>query len=946
MSSYLYGLGRWCFRNRGRALAAWLAAMIVLGGVAAVIHGKFSDEFEIPGARSQEALTQLYQTFPEVAGTRASMLVVAAPGQSVDAPELREPLEKGLKDLDAAHPWVGTATSPFDPMVKGMINPDRTAAMANVMLDVASTDVTDAQRATLTKAAADIEKTLPSGTKVSMGGDAFSVEIPKMTATEGLGVIVAFIVLIVTLGSVVAAGMPLITAIWGVGVSVAIMFGATGLASISSTTPMLAVMLGLAVGIDYALFILSRHREQLSHGMEVEESTARAVATAGSAVIFAGLTVIIALMGLGLANIPFLTVMGVFASVAVAFAVVIALTLLPALMGFAGEKLRPKKAPKPGEEYTAEQEAAVRAKAARGPSGRWVRIVTKVPALTIALVVLGLGALAIPATDLRLSLPNSGQHTAGAPDRVTYDLIAEKFGPGYNGPLIVTAEIIGSNDPLKLMDDLKKEVEKVPGVQSVPMSTPNRNADTGFMQVVPTTAPDDERTKELVAALIARAPEWKDRYGVDTNVTGMTAVQIDISDQLARALIPFGIFVVGLSLVLLTMVFRSIAVPIKATVGYLLSVAASFGATALVFTHGWFNDLVHLEKPMAVISFYPILLMGILFGLAMDYEVFLVSRMREEYVHGASAKEAVHRGFIGSAPVVVAAALIMIAVFAFFVPEGQGPIKAIAFGLAVGVAVDAFIVRMTLVPAVLALLGDKAWWLPKWLDRRLPSFDVEGEALAHMLDLRDWPAPDDPHVVAVEDFGVRAHPTHDNPSGDLTAPVDIRLLPGDVLVVEGPVVRRTPLLLGLAGRLTGTTGKAKIAGQVLPEQAASVRGRVALVDCLHRDGVEAHASIREELDRALSDPRIDLVVIDGADAVPSHDERAAIAELAHAVRQPPEGVTPPAVVLGVGEAHVVADLLPAGAYELHVGEPRPTPQPDRHHDHDLVTTSNHLSQEL
>ncbi|GAB3622487.1 MMPL family transporter [Mariniluteicoccus endophyticus] len=921
MSSYLYALGRLCFRRRGRVLAAWLAAMVLLGGIAGVIGGKFSDEFEIPGAPSQEALTQLYQTFPEVAGTRATLVVVPPTGQTVDMPGLRGPLEEGLKQLDESKPWISAAMSPFDPLVSGMINDRRDAMMANVMLDVASTDVTDAQRADLTNWANQLRPKLPEGTEIAMGGDAFSVEIPKMSATEGLGVIVAFIVLIVTLGSVVAAGMPLVTAIWGVGISMLLMLGATGLTAISSTAPMLAVMLGLAVGIDYALFILSRHREQLSHGMDAEESTARSVATAGSAVIFAGLTVVIALMGLGLANIPFLTVMGIFAAIGVAMAVLIALTMLPALMGFAGERLRPKKAPKPGEAYDAGARAAAEAKAARSPSGWWVRVVTKVPALTVAVVIVALGALAIPAPDLRLSLPNSGQHEVHAPDRISYDLIAEKFGPGHNGPLIVTAEIIGSTDPLKLMADLKKEVEAVPGVHSVPMATPNRNADTGFIQIVPTTAPDDPATKDLVAALIAKAPEWKQKYGVDTAVTGMTAVQIDISDQLTRALIPFGIFVVGLSLVLLTMVFRSIAVPLKATLGYLLSVAASFGATSLAFTHGVGKEIINLEKPMAVISFYPILLMGILFGLAMDYEVFLVSRMREEYVHGANAKEAVHKGFVGSAPVVVAAALIMIAVFAFFVPEGMGPIKAIAFGLAVGVAVDAFVVRMTLVPAVLALLGDKAWWLPKWLDRRLPSFDVEGEALAHQLELQSWPSPDDPHVVVTEGFAVRGHPTADNPSGDVTPPVELRLMPGDVLVVEGPVVRRTPMLLALSGRLTGSTGRAKVAGLVLPEQASGVRRRVALVDCLHRDGSDKHASIRDDLDRAMRNPRVDLIVIDGADALPSHDERAAVAELAHAVQAPPDGVTPPAVILGVADASVVADLVPDTAYQITIGEP-------------------------
>lgn len=908
MSTYLYALGRWCFRHAWRTLGLWLAAMVLIGGLAGAIHGRLTDEFEIPGAPSQEALTQLYQTFPEVAGTRASMLVIAPQGRTVDDPEIRSALERGLPRFKDARPWVAQVASPYDPMVKNMINADHTAALANVMLDVPSTDVTDAQRAALVAQAKTLERDLPPGTRVEMGGEAFSVEVPTMTATEALGVGVAFVVLILTLGSVIAAGMPLLTALWGVGVSMALMFAATSFATISTTTPMLAVMLGLAVGIDYALFILSRHREQLSHGMDAEESTARSVATAGSAVIFAGLTVVIALLGLGLANIPFLTVMGIFAAIGVAAAVIIALTMLPAFMGLAGERLRPKKAPKPGQERTPEQIARAEKRARGGASGWWVRVVTRVPILTVVLVIVALGALAWPAKDLRLSLPNSGQHAATAADRISYDLIAEKFGPGYNGPLIVTAGIIQSTDPLTLMADLKREVEQVPGVVAVPLATPNRNADTGFIQIVPATAPDDPATGELVERLIAKAPEWKQRFGVDTAVTGMTAIQIDISNQLARALLPFGIFVVGLSLVLLTMVFRSIAVPLKATLGYLLSVLASFGATSLAFTHGVGKEVINLEKPMAVISFYPILLMGILFGLAMDYEVFLVSRMREEYVHGASAKEAVHKGFIGSAPVVVAAALIMIAVFAFFVPEGMGPIKAIAFGLAIGVAVDAFVVRMTLVPAVLALLGDRAWWLPGWLDRRLPSFDVEGESLAHMLELRDWPAPDAPHLVAAQGLGVRVRPSADHPDGQLAAPVDLAVLPGQTLIVTGPLARRTPLLLGLAGRLGPVTGRVKVAGLVLPEQAAQVRRRVAYVDCLHRDGL-SETTIRSQLDAALRDAAVDVIVIDGADMVPSVDERAAIAELCAAVASPPPGVRPPAVILGAADAPT--DLAPA-----------------------------------
>ena len=477
---------------------------------------------------------------------------------------------------------------------------------------------------------------------------------------------------------------------------------------------------------------------------------------------------------------------------------VIALTLLPAMLGFAGEKLRPKprkvRPPKPDADRPAKPRKE------RTPVPRlWVRGVTKWPVLTILLVVVALGALAYPAKDLRIALPNNGTAAEGTPARVTYDLIDEHFGVGYNGPLIISATIVGSDDPLGVMDGIADELRELPGVASVPLSTPNENAEVGIVQVIPTGAPDSEETKDLVLRIRAMHDHFLQKYDVPVYVTGFTAVAIDVSDRLGQALLPFGILVVGLSLVLLTMVFRSIAVPIKATVGYLLSVLAAFGATALVFEHGWFSGPLNVHQTGPVISFLPILLMGILFGLAMDYEVFLVSRMREEYVHAVAKagskdlvdpQQTIEDGFNASARVVVAAGIIMFAVFAAFVPEGEGPIKTISFGLAVGVFVDAFIVRMTLVPAVMKLLGHKAWWLPAWIDKRLPTFDVEGEGLAHQLSLRDWPTADDDHLVYAEGLRVPGN------EGDL----GMALRPGEIVVVDGRVQLGQDRLPADAGR--------------------------------------------------------------------------------------------------------------------------------------------------
>lgn len=913
MSTVLYDLARWCFQHRRRVLALWMAALVLLGGLAVLVMKPYDDDFNIPGASSQDALVQLKATFPQAASLTATAIVVLPEGSSMNDPAVKTAVEKVAKDY-TADPSIESVTTPYSEFVSGMISEDEHAGLLQLNLKGSLEDVTDEDRASLQELTHTLQAELPAGSTLSLGGEAFSIEVPALSVVEGIGVVVALMVLLITLGSLIAAGLPLLTAILGVAFGMVMITLATALGSINSTTPMLAVMLGLAVGIDYALFIVSRHRDQLrgpaAHqsadhhsGLTIEESVARAVATAGSAVVFAGLTVVIALVGLAIANIPFLTVMGAFAAVTVVLAVLIALTLLPALLGFAGERLRPK-APKAGKKQSDKQ---VKHAATGGPFGWWVRVATKVPVLTIVLVVVGLGALSYPAKDLWHALPNSGQHAAGQPDRVTYDLISEHFGPGNNGPLIITVNLLSTTDPLKVMADIKADVEAMPGVASVPVSTPNQNADTGFVQVVPTTGPDDPATADLVNAIRDHHDEWLADQGVETNVTGSTAIQLDIAERLGKALLPFGVFVVGLSLVLLTMVFRSIAVPLKATIGYALSVGAAFGATTLVFNEGIGRQIINLDKAGPVISFLPIIVMGILFGLAMDYEVFLVSRMREDHVHGVPAKQAVHTGFIASGKVVSAAAVIMFAVFAFFVPEGMGPIKQIGFALAVGVAVDAFLVRMTLVPAVLALLGEKAWWLPGWLDRLLPSFDVEGEALSRQVALADWPTPASsdgqrPEVLHVEGFGV----------SELVEPVDARLLPGEVGLVVGPPRSRSALLLALAGRLPVDNGRGRIAGELLPDQAGKVRRRVRWIDAINAEVRPALAQVTERL-----------VIVDGVDSLTKDADLTAVRDLIARAKETREF----GVVLGVADAEQARDWPADGVVEVTV--PRPHPEAPR-----------------
>ncbi|WP_341935389.1 MMPL family transporter [Microbacterium sp. LWO14-1.2] len=866
MSTLLSSLGRWSYRHPWRVLVSWLLVLGLAGAGALVLGAGTDNTFSIPGTESQAGLEQLNRSFPQVSGTSAQIIVVAADGDSIVDDPYRTDIEDTVDKLADLDDSVLSATSPFDENVNGMVNDDETAGIIRLQFDGQSSDVDDQTKDDLRAVVADLSDELPSGSQTALGGDLFATSIPGVTLTEAVGLLIALLVLIVTFRSFVVAGLPLLTAVLGVGISMAGIFAATAFATVSSTTPLLALMLGLAVGIDYALFIMARHQDQVRAGTDPEESASRAVGTAGSAVVFAGVTVLIALIGLGFAGIPFLTTMGIAASVAVAIAVAIAVTLTPALLGFMKGRVvgRPRRAPKAKKGRTA---PAVR----RGFSDRWVSGVTKRPILVSLAVVIGLGIVAVPALSLNLALPNAGVLPKDSEARQSYDLTASEFGAGFNGPLILTGTIVTSTDPLTLMRDLGDEVAAIDGVKEVALATPNETADTGIVQIVPETAPDDPATADLVRELRAHHDEWMDEYGIDLKVTGFTAVGIDISDQLGHALLPFGLFVIGLSLILLTIVFRSLWVPVTAAAGYLLSIVAGFGVVGAVFEWGWFADALHVAKVGPIISFMPIILMGVLFGLAMDYQVFLVSRMREDYVHDPDAKSpdrstrraaalrAVRSGFTGSAKVVTAAGLIMFAVFVAFVPEGDSSLKPIALGLAAGIAIDAFLVRMTLIPALMAILGERAWQIPAWLERILPSVDIEGEAVERERHLADWPGDDS--VVAADDLtisdaGIRA--------------LRLRVPPRGSAVVTGSSTGALRVLaLALAGRITPDGGLLRVAGHLLPGRAAWVRAHVGAVI------VSDAGDTASELSEALRG-RPSLLVIDGVDRL-SPSERDQLA---------------------------------------------------------------------
>lgn len=906
MSSALYRLGRAAYARRRAVIAAWVALLVLVGGGAVLLGGTLDNNVTIPGTESQAALDRLAATFPEAAGTSAQVLVVGTDGAQVDDPDVVAAVDDALEAF-ADVEGVTSAVSPFDTDTPGAsaISDDGAAALATLSLEGDGVAIGDDVKQGLRDLTADLDAALPDGYEATIGGQLFSQEFPGLTITEAIGVIVAFIVLVVTLGSFAAAGMPLLNALLGVGLSTVLVLLAAAFTSVTSTTPLLSLMLGLAVGIDYALFIVSRHRELLATGLTPHEAAARSNATAGSAVIFAGLTVMIALVGLGVAGIPFLTTMGIAGAVAVGIAVLVSITLVPAMLGVAGERLRPRPSRRARRAAAGTAVAPAPAPAAPPASSDdawelpahhnrffagWVRLATARPWVTVVLTVGALVALALPALDLRLALPDAGVQPTGTSQRITYDRISEHFGPGANGPLVVTGSIVTSDDPLQLMEDVADELRALPGVEDVPLATPNASIDTGIVQVVPTTGPTDPETAELVQAIRDLRPEILEKYGFDLSVTGFTAVGIDVSAKLGAALLPFAVFVVGLSLILLTMVFRSIAVPLKATFGYLLSVGAAFGVVTSVFEHGVAADLLHVARLGPVISFMPIILMGILFGLAMDYEVFLVARMREDYVHSGKARQSIATGFVGSAKVVTAAAVIMVAVFFAFVPEGDINIKPIALGLAVGVAVDAFVVRMTLVPAVMQILGDRAWWMPRRLDRVLPSFDVEGEALHRELHLESWPGDPDV-VVAARDLRLT--------SGDGTDVVTLAVRRGDALVVRADEPARTSgLLLTVAGRLAPAAGDLKVDGYLLPVRAAAVRRRVGYVD-LRTEGVDALVAAVAERPAVLAVDRTDLVT-------DPHERTRLAAGLARAAAN---GAT---LLLGVVGGGPVDDLLPAG----------------------------------
>jgi RND superfamily putative drug exporter len=717
VATVLYRLGRLAFRRRWYVTVLWVVILAALGFASSKAADAPATTFSTPGVESQRAFDLIQQRFPgaQADGAVARVVFVAPDGRKITAGKDRAAVVR-LVDEVSGGPQVASAVNPFQ---AGAVSKDATTAYSTITYTVQANDLTDAAKNNLRSAA---QQARASGLTVEIGGTALAAEPAAGGVGEVLGVAIAAVVLLITFGSLAAAGLPLLTALLGVAISMTAITTLASTLGLSDTTGTLATMLGLACGIDYAVFVVFRYREERANGHTTEEAAGLAVGTAGSAVVFAGLTVVIALAGLSVVGIPLLTKMGLCAAAAVALAVLIALTLVPALLGFWPRAVLSRRYKTTGR----------RIQGVAGNMGsRWAGFVLRHPWPVLFGTVAGLVVLALPVLGLQLGQSGDEAKSTATTERRAYDDLAKAFGPGFNGPLTVVVDLTDATHPKAAAATVERRIAAVPGVVSVTPVRFNSTGNTALFTAVPAEAPTSEKTVDLVHTIRDDRPAIETAApGATFEVTGTTALNIDVAQKVSGALVPYLIVVVGLAVLLLLLVFRSIVIPIKAAVGFLLSVLAALGCVVAVFQWGWGASLLGVESTGPIMSLMPIFLVGIVFGLAMDYEVFLVSRIREAYVHGSAAHASIATGFRYSARVVTAAALIMISVFAGFITAGDSMIKMIGFGLAIAVLFDAFVVRMAFVPAVLAILGERISWLPGWLDRLLPNVDIEGESLS------------------------------------------------------------------------------------------------------------------------------------------------------------------------------------------------------------------------
>ncbi|MDJ0458644.1 MMPL family transporter [Arthrobacter sp. NQ7] len=719
MSIFLSRLGRLCSRHRLIVLGAWLLIFAVLTG--AMVAGKANGGAgtaaqSVSETEASRTLDRVKQEFPSTGSgepAKALQLVFqSAEGQAVTDPANADAINR-LINRAAELPGVKRVSDPLDPS-RPYVSADKSLAVATLTYgDLNSVDEKEGDY----QAALDLKNQAPDHLRVELGGNLVDPGAPAPGPGEIVGVLVAFVVLLLTFGSLVAAGFNLLLAAFGVGVGLVGVLAYGAFNPVGDTVIILAAMLGLAVGIDYSLFILSRFRTELRDGKTVQEAVSRATGTAGTAVVFAGLTVIIALVGLSVVKISFITEMGMAAAFAVLIAVLIALTLLPVVMRTLGRRVLPRHERKLPEGTVTSKDPV----SGKSFLNSWSKVVVKRPLMAIVAGVIMLVVVALPALDLKTAFNVPGGVDPASTERAAYNLILDEFG-GTQSPIVILAE--GANVDTKL-PAVEQDLANLAGVQRVIPGKVNASGNAALLTVIPKTGPIDDLTKELVTSI----RKDYDTPGVTLSATGEAVIYIDQDAQLNLALIQYLAVIVVLSLVLLTIIFRSLLIPIVATLGFLLSVAASFGGSVAVFQWGWLDPIIAAPQGDPMLSMLPILLVGVLFGLAMDYQVFLVSRIQEMHSKGMNPKEAIVQGFTRSAPVLVAAGTIMAVVFAGFASSTMAVAASIAFGLVVGVVADVFVVRLILMPAVLSLLGKAAWWMPKWMDRIIPNIDIEGHSL-------------------------------------------------------------------------------------------------------------------------------------------------------------------------------------------------------------------------
>jgi RND superfamily putative drug exporter len=718
-SSSLYRLGRFAAHRPWTVIGAWLVVSVLMVAAASAFGQKLEESFGAPGVDSQQATDLLAAARSDQVGLTAQVVVTPLDDRATffDSPDA----QAALKQIQAAAgklPHVlGTSdpaaalAAPSDAARSGSISPDGRIALIRIQYPVLE-ELDPVDLANL-KAFGD-QARVGSPLRIEMGGDLFfAFEEPETGIGEVIGLVAAIVILLLAFGSVIAMGLPIGMALLGLALGISSLSLLTYLIDVPSWAPVLGSMVGLGVGIDYALILVTRHREYLARGMTVEESVGRAVATAGRAVVFAGGTVVIAILGLAVSGVPFMTAGGVAISVIVLIMVLASITLLPALLGLTGHWIN---------------RLGLRRNQARAAMGwqRWGEHVSRnALAYAVGATVLLLG-LAAPVLALRVGTPDEGSLPEHRTERRAYDLVAEGFGPGINGPLVIAVDI--SKDA-SVVQPLADAVTADEGIAAV--MPPEVNAEAGVATLVafPTTGPQDDATLDTLRRLRAEVfPAVLGRSPAKAHIGGQTASFADVGDKVSDRLPLFICAVILVSVLLLTLVFRSVLVPLKAALLNLLSIGASFGVMVMVFQWGWGAGLIGLESTVPILPFIPMFMFAVLFGLSMDYEVFLLSRVREEYLATGHNDTSVIRGIATTGRVITSAALIMISVFLSFVVADDPTTKMFGLGLAVAVLVDATVVRMVLVPAAMKLMGDANWWIPGWLDRLLPTMDLEGEA--------------------------------------------------------------------------------------------------------------------------------------------------------------------------------------------------------------------------